>query len=264
MANENEEVRRSRSVRQPKSSISCGNVVTLDGSTLLRPQQIRGRQLLIVAVVLVIAAAIGFAMFSYAKDNVVYANEKLQKAVSSQISRGMTVDAPTPDLFIGKDDDGIRAAVEEKGYVSFENAVSDGATLEIIKLPSDVTVEEGKALYEKGLTAIDADKAAKLLTGMWRLDVSRGDSTLMTLRFADFTSGSAASALTSAMLREGLSEDTVTDSGIDESGNTYKVGTAEVNGVTVTWRISTCELKEIYSISALPDSAMYVGVRYSY
>lgn len=248
-----------------KSSISCGNVVTLDASALTRPQRLMGKNLIFVGIALVIAAVIGYFGFSFAMDNFVYASERQQEAVAQQISRGEVINAPAPALFVGLDDDGIRASLQGAGYSMFEQETSDGTTLELIKVPSDISPDLGKQLYTKGIAKIDPSDAAKLLTGMWRFDVSRGsEGTLMYVRYSDFISGSAAAALTSAMLHEGLSEDTVTESGIDESGNTYKVGSAVINGISTTWRVSVCPLKEIYNVSALPDTAMYVGMRFAY
>ena len=38
-------------------------------------------------------------------------------------------------------------------------------------------------------------------------------------------------------------------------------GTVDVDGSTYTWRVSAIALSEVYDISGLPDSAVYVGIR---
>lgn len=266
MAHENEDApRHTAEAVDGKSLISCGNIVTPDGSALLRPQRLEGLNLILVAIALIIAAIIGYNLYSFASNNFVYANERHLEAVNAQISRGETVNLPSLDLLVGYDEAGASANLLSAGYTTFEPDSVEGSAYETVKIPSDMTAEQAKKVYESGIAKADAATAAKLLTGMWRLSMGDGDEgKLLTLRYADFNSGSAASAISAAMMAEGLVEDSVTDSGIDESGNTYKVGTGSSNGIDFTWRVSTCELKEIYNIDVLPNSAMYVVVRISY
>ncbi len=266
MAHENEDATRHASeAADGKSLISCGNIVTPDASALLRPQKLEGKNLIPVVIALIVAAIIGFNLYSFASNNFVYANERHQEAVMTQISRGETVNLPSLDLLVGYDEAGMSANLLSAGYTTFEPDSVDGSDYETVKVPTDMSAEQGKKIYESGIAKADSATAAKLLTGMWRLSMGDGDDgKLLILRYADFNSGSAASAISAAMMAEGLVEDSVTDSGIDENGNTYKVGTGSSNGIDFTWRVSTCELKEIYNIEFLPDSTMYVVMRFSY
>ena len=243
---------------------SATPVITMDGSALQRPQAIVGWRLVVLALLVIAACVIGYNVGTAAIDNVVYASDREQAAVNAQLARDSAVNLPAPSSFVGYSDADIRDNFKASGYVFFENEVSDGTTLEVVKLPSDVSLEVGKELYDTGLTKISASDAAKLLNGLWRFDVSRGDGTVMRLRDADFTSGSADAAVSKAMATLGLGEDSVAESGMDDSGNTYKTGTAEINGESVTWRVSVIALSEVYSINAMPATAMYVGVRFVY
>ena len=65
------------------------------------------------------------------------------------------------------------------------------------------------------------------------------------------------------MQAEGLENAKVTDSGVDDSGNTYQAGTVKSDGEKYTWRVSVIDLSEVYDISGLPNTAFFVGIRFS-
>ena len=129
---------------------------------------------------------------------------------------------------------------------------------DVVKLPSDVPLEEAGLLYLQGINNISAASAAKLLNGSWDLEVSRKSGTVLRLHYADFTATDADSAIFSAMESQGLDSTMVTDSGVDDAGNTYQAGTAD----GYTWRISVIGLSEVYKSSGLPATAQYVGIRF--
>lgn len=62
---------------------------------------------------------------------------------------------------------------------------------------------------------------------------------------------------------EGLENAEVTDSGVDDSGNTYQAGVVSTDNGTYNWRVSVIELDEVYDISGLPNTAFYVGIRFT-
>ena len=68
-------------------------------------------------------------------------------------------------------------------------------------------------------------------------------------------------AFRKALEAEGFDPESVAESGVDDSGNTYSMGTVDVDGVLCSWKISALKLDEIYSISSAPEEACYVGVR---
>ncbi len=63
------------------------------------------------------------------------------------------------------------------------------------------------------------------------------------------------------MQAEGLENTEITDSGVDDSGNTYQAGVVSTDAGTCNWRVSVIELNEVYDISGLPNTAFYVGIR---
>lgn len=85
----------------------------------------------------------------------------------------------------------------------------------------------------------------------------------MNVRYADFSSGDVNAAVQAAVAAEGFDPATVPEDGqgVDEVGNTFMTGTVDVDGSTYTWRVSAIALSEVYDISGLPDTAVYVGIR---
>ena len=134
------------------------------------------------------------------------------------------------------------------------------AALELIKLPSDVSELDAGLMYNKGVSKLSASEAALLLNGSWTLDADRSDGTSMRLRYADFSSGSLDAAIAEGFDPATIAEDGM---GVDEVGNTFKQGTVDVDGTAYTWKVSALPLSEMYDISGLPETAVYVGVRLS-
>ncbi|MFR7403372.1 MAG: hypothetical protein ACLUW6_01590 [Coriobacteriaceae bacterium] len=46
-------------------------------------------------------------------------------------------------------------------------------------------------------------------------------------------------------------------------GNTYQAGVVSTDNGTYNWRVSVIELDEVYDISGLPNTAFYVGIRFT-
>ena len=66
------------------------------------------------------------------------------------------------------------------------------------------------------------------------------------------------------MAAEGLENATVEDSGVDDSGNTYQAGTVtDKKDRTFNWRVSVIYLDEVYDIAGLPNTAYFVGIRFT-
>ena len=85
----------------------------------------------------------------------------------------------------------------------------------------------------------------------------------MRVGYADFTSGSLEAAIQSAIASEGFDPATTPEggAGVDEVGNTFQSGTIDVNGTVYTWKVSALPLSNMYDITGLPESAVYVGIR---
>ena len=175
-----------------------------------------------------------------------------------------TLDLPVMSGYAGMDAAAIKAAVDGMGFnvytASTEEDIAAG-NLDMVKLPSDVSVEEGAMYYLQGIANLDAPDAALLLNGSWRLQYESTEGHNLSLRYADFDSGSLDAAVEAAIQAQGFDSASATALEVDEVGNSYRSGTVDAGGTTWNWRVSAIALSEIYDIAGLPDTAIYVGVR---
>lgn len=182
------------------------------------------------------------------------------------LAREVSYDFPLLSSLMPLSDEEIMTALTDAGYTLYERTPvgtdPDGG-FEVIKLPADVSLEEAGLMYVQGIDKLSAGDAVKLLKGAWTLTVSRKAGDDMRLRYADFASGTIEKAVQGAMQVEGLENAEVTDSGVDDSGNTYQAGVVSTDNGTYNWRVSVIELDEVYDISGLPNTAFYVGIRFT-
>lgn len=241
-----------------------GPIRYLDGSSLLRPLDIPRPQLLILVALVIAAAIIGGVLLHNVIDSVQGSAARAQASMEENLSREVTYDLPSLPSFVTLDDATIRQTLTDAGLTIYETTAegeeADTSTLELIKLPSDVSVEEAGLLYMQGISSLDAADAALLLNGSWTLTVDRNELIDMRVRYADFSSGSLETAIDAAITAEGFDAASASEIAVDEVGNTYRSGTIDVNGTTYNWRVSAIALSEVYSVG-LPESAMYVGIR---
>ena len=231
-----------------------GPVRYLDDSGLRRPLDMPRPQIAIMFAFVLVAALIGGYLLFNVLDAVRGGTARAQASVEENLSREVSYDLPALTSYITLNDDEIKQAVADAGLTVIDKGgISDDpeAALELIKLPSDVSELDAGLMYNKGVSKLSASEAALLLNGSWTLDADRSDGTSMRLRYADFSSGS----LDAAIAEDGM--------GVDEVGNTFKQGTVDVDGTAYTWKVSALPLSEMYDISGLPETAVYVGVRLS-
>lgn len=245
-----------------------GPVRYLDDSGLRRPLDMPKPQLAIMAAFVVAAALIGWYLMTTVLDNVQGGAARAQASVEENLSREVSYDLPALTSYMGLSDEEIKQAVADAGYTVIDRGSlqeDPEAALELIKLPADVSELDAMMLYQKGMAKLSASEAALLLNGSWTLDTDRENGTAMVLHYADFASGSIDAALDSAMAAEGFDPATIPEggSGVDEVGNTYKSGTIDVDGTAYTWKVSAIPLSDMYDISGLPDTSVYVGIRLS-
>ena len=240
-----------------------GDVAYLDGSALTRPFAMPKVQRVIAAVIVVAAVVIG-ALFL---NNTVFAGLREQATAEQYTKNNLAREAsietiPKMASLINMEDDDIRMALAEAGYTVYDASDSGSeASLVLYKLPDDMTVEEAAPLYAKGIGNLTSVQASKLLNGSWYLSADRNGGLTMVVRYADFSTGDPERAVKNAMDKEGLTVDDVSDSGVDEIGNTYSMGALDADGTQCTWKVSALPLSDMYSVSGLPDDACYVGVR---
>ena len=242
-----------------------GNIAYPNAKKLLRPQSLKGPSLILAGVVIILAACVAWNFLSTASDGIYFSQVRMKTQVEQNIARDISYDF-----------------ISLKSYITYSNAqdvydeVSSEYTLvqlgvdevteegfDAFKLPSDVSSEEGAAALKNGIGSMNNVQASKVLKGGWRLTMDVSNYQDLRVRYTDFSSATLEDAILSAIYSQGFDGDDceVTAEGVDESGNTYKSGTCDINDETYFWRVSAVQFNDAYSIDGIPDTAIYVGVR---
>ncbi|MEE0845166.1 MAG: teichoic acid transporter [Eggerthellaceae bacterium] len=236
----------------------------LDGNALNRPLTIPRSSMWLPLIVAAIAAVIGVILAANLLGSTLHAAQRSAASVEENLARDVTLDMPMVSSLAGSDAATIKAAVDALGLnvytVSSEEDIAAGK-LDMVKMPSDVSIEEGSMYYAQGIANLDAADAALLLNGMWRLQFDAASGYNLAIRYADFDSGNVDSAVENAITAQGFDAASATQLDVDEAGNTFRSGTFDANGTTYNWRVSAISLDSVYDIAGLPDTAIYVGVR---
>ena len=242
-----------------------------DGSGLLRPVNMPGQAWIVALVFAAVALGLG-AWWGSNTMNDIEDSVKLSLAtVEENLEREVTYDLPQIVTLLDLDNQSILAKLEEEGLTIYnlspaedgeEQDEADGG-LNIMKLPSDVSLSDAAVMLSRGIANLDAARAAKLLNGSWTLQVDREAGVNDVVRYVDFSSGSIEAAIESAIAIEGFDPATVSEDtqGVDDAGNTYKQGTVQVGETSYTWRVSAVPLEDVYDIAGLPEESVYVGIR---
>lgn len=239
-----------------------GPIIYPNGQALNRPLDMPKNVRLGMTVVMIIAAIIGIAFLAWYFDGIVNEPKRQQEAITESLSKDVSYDLPSLYSLMPLDDASIYQTLEASGLSLYEMPAKEGSSLyQLVKLPPDVSAVDAGTMYLAGMDNISAADAARLLNGSWDLQVDRQNGTNMVLHFADFSSGNVDTAVQSALSAEGLTDANIEDSGEDSAGNTYVSGTITGDAGTYSWRVSALPLSEIYSISGLPENAVYVGIR---
>lgn len=247
-----------------QKQIDEGPVRTIDSSSLARPFDPPKPVLIVSLVFALIAAIIGGRYAFGAIDGILHGAQRDAATVETNINRGVSYDLPIMENYISLDDATIVQTFADAGYQTY-NMLGEGEEgVDVMKIPSDVTLVDAALVYAKGVSSMDAVTASKYLVGSWRFTVSHTNGTEMKVRYCDLAAENAQDAVQHAWQSEGWADNgnvTITAEGVDEIGNTYREGTIETESGTHSWRISVCDLDGVYSISGLPSTAQYVGIR---
>ena len=102
-----------------------------------------------------------------------------------------------------------------------------------------------------------------MLNGGWRVTMDLTNYQDFRIRYADFQATTIEEAILNAVHNQGFDGDgcEMTKEGVDESGNTFKSGTIDIDDETYFWRVSAVKFNDAYSIKGMPDTAIYVGIR---
>lgn len=241
-----------------------GPVRYMDGSSLNRPITMPVNKLPIALAFAAVAAVIGIVLAVNLLGSTLHAAQRSAASVEENLAREVSLDMPLISSYAGMDAASIKSATDSLGLnvytVSSDEDIATGK-LDMVKMPSDVSVEEGAMYYAQGISNLDAPDAALLLNGMWRLQFDSTKSYNLSIRYADFDSGNVDTAVENAIAAQGFDTSTATELDVDDAGNTFRSGTLEAGGATYNWRVSAIGLDAVYDISGLPDTAIYVGVR---
>ena len=240
-----------------------GEVAYLDGAPLRRPVSMPAGQRVIAAIIVIAAIALGAY---FVNDTVIRSMREAQQAeqaIANNLARQASIDTiPHVDQLITLNDAGIKETFEEAGYTVYDaSAQGDADELILYKLPSDMSIEEASAMYARGISGLTAVQATKLLNGSWQFVADRSGATSMVVRYADFSTDDPSIAVQNALQKAGYDPESITESGVDDSGNTYSMGTLDADGTTCTWKISALPLEDMFSISGMPEGGCYVGSR---
>ena len=239
-----------------------GNIAYLDAKGLKRPFSMPMAQRVIAAIIVVAAIFIGYMFVDKTVLNTYREAAAFEKTIEENLARPASIETlPNVVGLMPLDNETIVASLNETGLKFYDmTELNDSYDLMVCKLPDDMTAEEAAALYATGIGSLQATQATKLLNGSWTLGVDRENSTMI-VRYCDFKTGDPQIAVQNAVIKEGFDTASITESGVDDSGNTFSTGTIETESGTYVWKVSALELDEIYSISGLPEKACYVGVR---
>ncbi len=242
-----------------------GSIAYLDGAPLRRPFSMPTAQRFFALIIVVVAIIIGGIFVNSTVLSSLREAAQAEAAIETNLSRQASIET-LPDLtkLITENDKGIKETFDDAGYTYYDaSSTSDSGDLILYKLPSDMTLDEAASLYAQGVSNLSAPQATKLLVGSWQFVSEHSGSTSMVVRYADFSTGDPQVAVQNAMQKTGFDPESISDSGKDESGNTYNLGTVDVDKTPYTWKISAIPLDEMYSISNMPEEACYVGIRFT-
>lgn len=242
-----------------------GAIRYLDGSSLARPINMPRPQLAVMGVFVIAAAIIGGVFLTNVLDNVLHAAERAQASVEQNLARPASYEnLPPMAMLMTLDDETIKQNLTDAGYTIYDMTSAEeypAGGFEVIKLPDDVSIEQAALLYAQGIPSLSAPDAALVLNGSWRMAMDRTSGANLSVKYADFKSGSVEAAVQAALAAEGLDATVLGESGVDEAGNTFQAGTVDAEDTTYSWKVSAIPLTSMYDISGLPDTAVYVGIR---
>lgn len=237
-------------------------VIYPNAKVLTRPLDMPRNVRIVLTGAVIIAAIIGAIFLAWYLDGVVNEPKRQQQAVTEALAAETDYLLPNLYSLVPLDNASILATLQASGLTIYEMPAKEGSSIyQVIKLPPNVSVVDAGAMYLTGIDNISSAEAARLLNGSWELQVDRENGTNMVLHYADFSSGSVDAAVQAALATEGLTETNIEDSGEDNAGNTYVMGTITGEAGTYSWRVSALPLSKIYSVKGLPEDAVYVGIR---
>lgn len=238
-------------------------VIYPNGDSLSRPLSVPDSARIGIFALVIAACAIASLLLYFYFDVTANEPKREQEQLQQQLDKDISLDLPNLLSFVDMSDEEIATTLAESGATLFERKTTDvDGEYEVVKIPSDMTLVDAGALYAIGINKLTASQAVSLLNGSWDLDVDRKSGLNISLHYADFKSGSVDAAIMNAVSAEDLERGGISDSGEDDGfGNAYSTGSIMISGETYTWTVSALPLKQVYSLSGMPEDAVYVGIR---
>ena len=240
-----------------------GNIDYLDASPLRRSMSIPAKQRTFAIVIAIVAIAIGAMFINATVLTSMRETAAAEQAIEEGLSRQASIDTiPTMIDLAKMSDDQIRSAFADVGYTLYDASdTSSTDNMILYKLAADMPLDEAQALFAKGINALSAPEAIRLFNGSWYFTTERTGATSMVVRYADFTTADPATCVEAAIEKQGYDPTTISESGVDDSGNTYSMGVVEADDKAYTWKISALPFSDMYSIRNMPEQSCYVGIR---
>ena len=230
------------------------------GNAMEMPQHETRKLFFIVLAAILLSAAVIIAY----NVSVVGDLQRTRDKVTAVITRDVSLDLPKMKEYAGKSNEAMMKTFESDGYTIYDNSNDEDYNVDgfdVFKLASDVDPEKAAAAYSEGLENLGPVEAARYLKGSWRFLVSRSNGVELRLRYADFDSADANTAIQAALDSQGFEDVSIEDVAQDTMGNTNLSGKFKKNKTEYEYTISACDLSQVYDIEGAPDNAQFVGIR---
>ncbi|MBQ9690586.1 MAG: hypothetical protein IJV62_00530, partial [Eggerthellaceae bacterium] len=191
------------------------------------------------------AAIVGILLFIYILNNVIYANNRSLAEVTEILSTTETLRAPQLMPLLDAIDT-PEASLTQQDLQYFIS--SDEETIFYIGTPDADIDEHIQEVLATNIGKLTPTEAATYVPLWWQLGSDTQEHNIK-LRFVSMDSKDPMNAIDLAMSAQGWEENkniTVSDSGVDSVGNTFKEGTLIHGNTTYNWRIAACQLNEVY------------------
>lgn len=250
-------------------TVQSGAVSYMDGRDLGKSMSLSKKSYPLLLALAVAAIILALIIGLRINSNVVHYDDKMQASFMETVNRGVDQNVPVLADYVNYNDDEMKSKFSDAGinYVDMnEINGTNEYSMDVFSLPSDMTAEDASTAFTNGISKLDSQTAAKLLSGSWRLFITRESDGhfVYNVKYADFKSEGANAAIQAAIEQQGLADSTMGESGTDTNGNTFQDGTTTVDGYDYKWTVSACPLNDVYKVAGIPENAQYVGVKFVY
>ncbi len=170
--------------RKPVKKVQDGNLLYLDGTPLATALKVPKATWIGMAVLMVVAAAVGVWAFSHYYDLTANAPKRAQEELQANLTREVDLGLPVLSSLVGADNETILAAVQDGGATIVDTSSEDEAAagdMELAKLPEGVGLDQAAVMKLQGVSKLSPAEAALMLNGSWTMNVVRSGMELAKL-----------------------------------------------------------------------------------